>query len=110
MPAEKIIKVEMVINKLKSTTCRVGLAVSLLLGSAACVPIDSMIITPTPETSPLPSDVTPEFSPTEALVELTPKVTANPEPTARKTEMPIITLTPEPTPTETEALEDKHIF
>ena len=76
---------------------RLGLFTSMLFG---CMPIEATVTTPTPETSPLPSDEithTPTLSPTEVPVELTP-IVKNPATEA-------LTLTPEPTATATEVLE-----
>src|SRR5450830_1422549 len=78
--------------------------------TASCTPemINAIITTPTPEVSPLPSDITktPTLSSTEAPVELTPIVenSATQEltmvsPTEVATEMPTLTLTLEPTAT-----------
>ena len=110
MTPEKNIKVENKVNKIKSSAAenifRVGLATAMLFGVLSCVPIEAIVTTPTPETSPLPFDFTPTpiSSPTEAPFEFTPTVinSATQEltlvsPTAVATEMPIITLTPEPT-------------
>jgi len=110
MTPEKNNSVKNEVNKINSkiakSVFRISLAGSILLGSSACVPIDSIIVTPAPEVSPLPSDLTktPALSPTEAPVELTPIVenTATQEltlvsPTEVATEIPIFTLTSEPT-------------
>jgi len=70
---------------------RLALFTSMLFG---CVPIEATVTTPTPETSPLPSDEithTPTLSPTEVPVELTPTVE---NPATQE-----LTLTPEPTAT-----------
>lgn len=115
MTPEKNNSVKNEVNKINSkiakSVFRISLAGSILLGSSACVPIDSIIVTPAPEVSPLPSESTktPILLPTESPIELTPTVvnTATQEltlvsPTEVATEMPTITLTPEPTATSSE--------
>jgi len=80
MTPEKNRSIKNEVNKAKlkvaKTFLRVGLATSMIFGASACVPTEAIFTTPTPEVSPLPSDLTktPALSPIEAPVELTPTV------------------------------------
>lgn len=105
MTPEKNIKVENNVNKINpkvgKKAIRLGLSALVLLGGpAACVATQGVLTTPTPEVSPLPSDLTktPALSPTEAPVKLTPIVenTATQELTLiPSTEVATTVLTPE---------------